>query len=117
MKLHRDLVGPLPPVKQQGDDFLSPYRYLLTCIDRATRQVEAIPLREITASAVSITFLQTWISRFGVSLHVITDRGTQFESELFKELSTLVGFYRLRTTAYHCRANGMIDRQHRNTDP
>jgi cleavage and polyadenylation specificity factor subunit 1 len=70
-------------------------------------------MRDITAATVAVTFMEMWVSRFGVPLYVVTDRGSQFESELFKELSTLVGFCRLRTTAFHAQANGMIERQHR----
>lgn len=46
-------------------------------------------------------------------LNVITDRGSQFEAELFQELSSLIGFHRLRTTAYHPQTNGMVERMHR----
>ena len=46
-------------------------------------------------------------------LHLVTDRGRQFESELFKELSSLIGFHRLRTTSYHPQSNGIIERTHR----
>lgn len=111
--VHIDIVGPLPPVTPVGENYPSNFRYLLTCIDRATRWIEATPMKDITASTVAVSFLHCWISRFGVPLHVVTDRGTQFESELFKELSSLVGFHRLRTTPYHPQANGMMERQHR----
>lgn len=111
--VHLDIVGPLPPVKRHGEQFFAPQRYLLTCIDRSTKWIEAAPISEITASAVASTFLSIWISRFGVPLHVITDRGTQFEAELFSQLSTLIGFNRLRTCAYHPQCNGMIERVHR----
>ena len=43
----------------------------------------------------------------------MTDRGSQFESEFFSELATLIGFHRMRTTAYHPESNGMIERFHR----
>jgi len=111
--VHLDLVGPLPLVVPKNEIYTSPYRYLLTCIDRATRWVEAIPIVDITAASVAIAFFEVWISRFGVPLNVVTDRGTQFESELFSELSALVGFQRLRTTAYHPQSNGMVERVHR----
>lgn len=111
--VHVDLVGPLPPVKNISDPYTSPYRYLLTCIDRATRWIEACPLVEITAASVAEAFIRIWISRYGVPLFVVTDRGSQFESELFLELSKLVGFHRLRTTAYHAQTNGILERTHR----
>ena len=112
--VHIDIVGPLPAVKENDDSCsVSSYRYLLTCIDRATRWIEAQPLSDITARSVAQAFMVAWVSRFGVPLHVITDRGSQFESELFGELSKLIGFHRLRTTAYHPQCNGLIERSHR----
>lgn len=111
--VHLDIVGPLPAVTARGQSHLSPCRYLLTVIDRATRWLEAIPVPDISAVTVAAAFLETWVSRFGVPLYVITDRGSQFESELFRELSSAVGFHRLRTLAYKPSTNGMVERAHR----
>ena len=82
-------------------------------IDRATRWLEAVPLVDITAATVANAFVSSWISRFGVPLYVISDRGAQFESELFSNLSQILGFFRLRTTSYHPQTNGMVERVHR----
>ena len=71
--LHSDLVGPLPP--SEG------FRYLLTVIDRSTRQVEVIPLADMTATAL----LLYWISCFGVPVDITTDQGRQFTSSLCSE--------------------------------
>lgn len=92
-----DLVGPLP--ESQG------YTYLLTAIDRATRWVEAIPLRDITANTVAKNLIFGWIARFGIPKRISTDQGTQFESLLFNQLNNLLG--------YNPRANGIIERWHR----
>ena len=92
--VHIDIVGPLPPSSQHGQQFTAPHRYLLTCIDRATRWVEVAPIPDITATSVANAFLEIWISRFGVPLYVVTDRGTQFEAELFQLLAEMIGFHR-----------------------
>ena len=103
--IHIDLVGPLPP--SQG------YSYLLTCVDRFTRWPEAIPLPNITAPTVAQAFVSGWIARFGTPSTITTDRGAQFESDLFAQLMRLLGSHRVRTTAYHPAANGLVERFHR----
>ena len=111
--VHIDIVGPLPPATTRHNSYPSHERYLLTMIDRTTNWLEAAPMTDTTAITVADTFFRTWICRYGVPLYVISDRGSQFESELFQELSELVGFHRLRTTAYHPECNGKVERQHR----
>ena len=89
------------------------FTYLLTCINRFTRWPEAVPIRDITAETVEKSFVQCWISRFGVPLTVITDHGRQFESALWNNLMQLLGCQCIRTTSYHPIANGIVERFHR----
>lgn len=103
--VHIDLVGPLP--------ICSGNRYLLTIVDRYTRWPEAVPLPDMLAETVAASFCNIWISRFGVPETISTDQGRQFESELFSELTRLLGALRIRTTAYHPQANGLVERFHR----
>ena len=103
--VHIDIVGPLPP--SDG------YPYLLTCIDRYTRWPEAIPMSDISADTVARTFVTHWIARFGAPSTITTDRGRQFESQLFRSLTDLLGTTRIRTTSYHPISNGLVERLHR----
>lgn len=105
MHIHIDLIGPMPV--SQG------FKYCLTAVDRYTRWPEVVPLQEITAEAVARGLLHGWISRFGCPNDIVTDRGRQFESNLFKHLSELAGFQHRRTTAYHAACNGLVERFHR----
>lgn len=103
--VHVDLVGPLP--------VSNGFRYLCTFIDRWTRWPEAVPLVEIKAEDVSAAFVREWVARHGVPLYLTCDRGTQFTSEMFEEITKLLGTHVIHTTAYHPPANGALERWHR----
>lgn len=103
--IHVDIVGPLPP--SNG------YTHILTVVDRFTRWPEAYPMTSTTADTVAKHLVNQYISRFGVPSVITTDRGTQFESELFQSLCKLLGTDKTRTTAYHPQANGLVERFHR----
>lgn len=103
--VHIDIVGPMPP--SNG------YTCVLTCIDRFTRWPDAMPMVDSTADTVAKTFVTHWIARYGVPSTITTDRGSQFESKLFRELTNTLGTNRIRTTSYHPAANGLVERFHR----
>ncbi|GFT36586.1 integrase catalytic domain-containing protein [Trichonephila clavipes] len=100
-----DIIGPLPT--SEG------FRFSLTIIDRYSRWMEAFPMPDIRAETIAGNILKGWISRFGTPLVITTDQGTQFEAQLFRELSKLIGFKCNKTTTYHPQANGCIERWHR----
>nr|VZI45360.1 unnamed protein product [Spirometra erinaceieuropaei] len=103
--IHLDIVGPLP--------LSNGCFYLLTCVDGFTRWPEAIPLPDVAAPTVVKAFLSRWVAIFGAPSIITTDRGAQFESHLFQSLLSFLGCTRIRTTAYHPAANGMVERFHR----
>lgn len=91
----------------------SGHSYLLTIIDRFTRWPEAIPIKDMTASTVVQAFLHNWVARFGAPAAVTTYRGRQFTSRLFAVVCRFLGARHHQTTAYHPRANGIVERLYR----
>ncbi|BHF61101.1 hypothetical protein SprV_0100407200 [Sparganum proliferum] len=65
------------------------------------------------AENIAMVFLTHWISTFGVPATLTTDRGSQFQSSLFREFTRLLGCAHITTTAYHPASNGLVERPHR----
>ncbi|GFV56649.1 retrovirus-related Pol polyprotein from transposon 412 [Trichonephila clavipes] len=103
--IHLDFIGPLPP--SNGNQFC------MTIIDRFTRWPEVIPKPDMTVETTARALMHGWISRFGCPTTITTDRGTNFESNLFRELTRMLGCNRIHSTSYHPQANGIIERLHR----
>jgi transposase InsO family protein len=104
--LHVDLVGPLP-VAEDGST------YIFTMVDRSTRWLEAVPLRNMEAKTCVEAFINTWVARYGVPEAVTTDRGRQFTSALWEGLCQNLQINHISTTAYHPQSNGLVERTHR----
>ncbi|KAL8598384.1 hypothetical protein ACOMHN_032661 [Nucella lapillus] len=98
-----DIIGPINPSSSRG------HRYVLTMIDYATKYVEATPLERVTTITVAEALLDMW-SRLGVPNKVISDRGTQFTSEVMQEVYRLLSIQGATTTPYHAQANGMVEK-------
>ncbi|XP_072015789.1 uncharacterized protein [Amphiura filiformis] len=98
-----DLVGPIKPVTDRG------HRYIIVLVDYATRYPEATPLKSIDTETVAEALL-TIYSRLGIPKEVLTDLGTQFVSNLMKEVNRLLSIRNLTTTPYHAMANGLVER-------
>lgn len=98
-----DLVGPLQPITERGN------RYILTLVDYATRYPEAVPLRKIETERVAEALLEIF-SRVGVPEEVLSDLGTQFTSDLMKEVGRLLSVKQLTTTPYHPMCNGLVEK-------
>ena len=70
-----DLVGPISPVNERGN------RYILTMVDYATQYPEAIAVPSIKTEWVAEALLDIF-SQVGIPSEVLSDRGTQFLSNI-----------------------------------
>ncbi|GBM55155.1 Gag-Pol polyprotein [Araneus ventricosus] len=85
----------------------------MTIIDRFTRWPEVFPTPDMTAKTTSRALMHGCISRFGCPATITTDRSTNFQSNIFRELTRMLGCNRIRSASYHPQANGIIERLHR----
>ena len=89
------------------------HKYLLTAVDRFSRWPMAIPMSDMTVESVVDAFSHGWVSNYGVPTTITTDRGAQFSSAVFTQLTKLWGIRINMTTPYHPEANGLVERFHR----
>ena len=102
--MNLNLVGPLPP--SQG------FRYLLTCIDRNTRWFEVAELVNINATTVVSSFVKNWISRYGVPVTMVKDRGTHFTGDVWSRMCSQLQILHRTTTSYYPEANRIVEHLH-----
>jgi len=105
-KVSIDITGPHPRSARQN-------QYILTVVDHFSKWAEALPIRNHTAPTVARTLMTHVFSRFGAPLQLLSDRGPEFESELFAQLMKWMEIDKVRTTAYKPSTNGMVERFHR----
>ena len=82
-------------------------------IDGLTGWAEAVPIADQSAPTVARAVQTEWISRYGIPEQLHSDRGVQYESAEFAELSAVFGIEKTRTTPYRPQANGKCERFNR----
>ena len=105
-RIAMDIVGPLPQTDRGNV-------YILVICDYFTKYVEAFALPDQQADTVAIAFIEGWVTRLGVPRELHTDQGSNFESELFREMCKLLGIYKTRTTPRNPKSDGLVERQNK----
>ena len=103
-KVAIDLVGPFERAK-------SGHRFVLTCIDLASRYPEAIPLRAATAEDVAEALLEIF-SRHRLSRTILSDQGHNLTGKLMTQLCERLHIEKIQTSPYHPESNGCVERLH-----
>ena len=101
-----DIMGPLPESRRGN-------RYIVVVCDYFTKWCEAFPVPNIQAETVATVLVDGFFCRYGVSYHLHSDRGAQFESNLFQQLCKMLDVHKTRTTAYHPQSDGLVERMNR----
>jgi len=98
-------MGPLPRSTNRKE-------YLLVFVDYFSRWVELLPIRSARAQNVASIFRKDILTRWGVPDFILSDRGAQVVSSVFRELCENWSVTPKLTTAYHPQTN-MTERVNR----
>ncbi len=88
-------------------------QYVLVITDHFTRHAQAIPTRNMTAKTTADAFINHFVRHYGLSKRIHSDQGANFESNLMKEVCSVTGIAKSRTTPYHPMGNGQCERFNR----
>lgn len=105
-KVAIDIMGPLP-TSENGN------AYIMVVIDYFTKWAEAYALPNHTAQTVADMLVTEYIARFGTPYQILTDRGPEFQSELFRKLCEALDIDKIRTTPYRPQSDGLVERCNR----
>ena len=82
---------------------------MLVTVDKFTKWIEAIPITSSTAST-AVNFIRSIIFRFGVPNSIITDNGTNFTAEEFKDFCADQGIKLNYASVAHPQSNGQVEK-------
>ena len=89
------------------------YKYILTILDHLSRYLIMIPMKDQKTTTVAKKLNKHFISIYGVPKTILTDQGTNFMSNLMKELCKLYDIEKLNTTPYWPQSNGRTEIVHK----
>lgn len=89
------------------------HRYVLVVIDHFSRFLQMIPLVNRDANSVADAFIENYFTLFGPPRALLTDNGSEFTNNLFKQVCEILKVKTMHTTSYHPQANGMVERVNR----
>ncbi len=86
---------------------------VLVMTDVFSKMVQAVPCRDQKSTTVAKILVKEWFMKYGIPRRIHSDQGRNFESQLVRDLCSLYGITKSRTTAYHPQGNGQCERFNR----
>ena len=83
---------------------------ILVVVDRLTKMSHFIPCRkDINAKQFAIVFLKEIFRLHGLPRDIITDRGSIFTSDIWKEITNKLNIKRCLSMAFHLQTDGQSE--------
>ena len=97
-----DIVG--PSIRSKSGN-----KFILVICDYSTRYPEAVPLKNIETETIAEE-LGEFFARMGVPAEILTDQGSNFTSQLLKEVYRIMKIEPIRTSPHHPQTDGLVER-------
>jgi transposase InsO family protein len=73
----------------------------------------ASPIPNQESKTVAKSFVTNVICQYGTPHSILSDQGTNFMGQLFKDICKLLSIKKLHSTSYHPQTQGSAERSHR----
>ena len=103
------VIGPLPRT-------IRGKQYILEICDYATRYPEVYAMRTVTAPAMAEKLIDLF-SCYEVHQEILYRQGSNFMSELLKEVCRVIRIKPIHTSPYHPQTNGLVERYNQTQKP
>ena len=90
------------------------YKYMLLIGDIFSKFIDAVPLRDQTASSVIKAFENNWLYVHSTPFYLLSDQGSNVDGEAVRDFCNKFGIEKRRSSAYHSQGNGFAERNIRN---
>ncbi|KJK73746.1 hypothetical protein H634G_10981 [Metarhizium anisopliae BRIP 53293] len=101
-----DYITPLPDCKR----FQSVYKHILVIVCRLTKTRHFVATRTLNVDELADAFVSRVYALHGAPDNIVSDRGPQFVSEFWRQLSRRLGISLKHSSAYHPETDGQTER-------
>ena len=101
-----DYITPLPDCTRGGQT----YKHMLVVVCRLTKMRHFIPTVSLLADELVRVFIGRVYSLHGAPDNIVSDRGTQFISDFWRQLSSRLGIALKPSSAFHPQTDGQTER-------
>lgn len=105
-KIYIDIVGPINPVSIHEN------RYIFTCNCSLTKFAIAVPMPDTTALSTAKALVHHVFMKYGISEEIVSDNGSNFISDLLKQVNKLFQVKQTLLTPYRPQSN-QVEKYHK----
>ena len=84
--------------------------YVVVFVDYLTKWPEAFALPDQKAQTIAQVFCEQIICRHGIPEQLLSDRGSNFLSELMLAICEILGVQKINTSGYHPQTDGLVEK-------